>query len=240
MLQVQSIAVDHGRIRAVWDVTFEVGQGESIALIGMDGAGKSTTLGAVGGIYPAASGDIILDGESIKGRQAKFVLSRGIVLVPEGRRLWLNMTVRENLEMGAYLPAFRAKLSENLESVFDLFPILKEKASARAGDMSGGQQAVVAVARALMTNPRILMLDEPFIGMSPSIVEQLKHSLASACEKTGVTTILVDQDFVRAMSMTRRSYVLVNGRTVMHGSRAELLTNPQFVETFLGIDEKSA
>lgn len=240
MLQVSSIAVDHGRMRAVWDVSFEVEKGETIALIGMDGSGKSTTLGAVAGIYPVAGGNLVLDGQSIRQQQTRSILSKGVVLVPEGRRLWLNMSVRENLEMGAYLPEFRSRLAENLETALELFPILKEKIASRAGDLSGGQQAVVAVARALMINPKVLMLDEPFIGMSPAIVGQLKESLASACEKTGITTILVDQDFGRAMSMARRSYVLVNGRTVMQGTRAELLSNPQFVEAFLGIDGGSS
>lgn len=237
MLEIRSVAVDHGRMRAIWDVSLIVPKGESIALIGMDGAGKSTTLGAVSGLYSASQGDILLDGESIRRSRPRDILSRGVVLVPEGRRLWLNMTVRENLEMGAYLPEFRRKLSTNLETVFALFPILKEKSSSPAGELSGGQQAAVAVARALMSSPKVLLLDEPFIGMSPLIVEQLKGSLRAAREQTGITTILVDQDFARAMSITQRSYVLANGRTVMEGSSAELSSNPEFAKTFLGIEE---
>jgi len=237
MLAIKGVAVDHGRMRAVWDVSLDVAKGQSIALIGMDGAGKSTTLGAISGLYAVSQGDILLDGESIRRCRARDILSRGVVLVPEGRRLWPNMTVRENLEMGVYLPEFRGRLSINLETVFALFPMLEEKSSSPAGELSGGQQAAVAVARALMSSPKVLLLDEPFIGMSPLFVEQLKDSLRTARQRTGVTIILVDQDFVRAMSITQRSYVLVNGRTVMEGSGAELLANPEFAKTFLGIDK---
>lgn len=235
MLRVENITVDHGRVRALWDVDFVVGHGESVALLGTDGAGKSTTLGAICGIYSLALGDILLEGDSIRGRRVRDIVSRGVVLVPEGRRLWPEMSVLENLEMGAYLPARRRDRAAALERVFDVFPAMREKSSRPAYELSGGQQAMVAIGRALMANPRLLLLDEPFIGMSPLIVQEIKKVLRTARERHGLSMLIVDQDFKRAMDMAERTYVLSNGRTVMHGSSKDMLSDPAFTKTFLGL-----
>lgn len=236
MLQVENIAVDHGRVRALWSVHLAVKPGESVALLGTDGAGKSTTLGAICGIYPLAEGDIRLDGESIRGRRVRDIVSLGVVLVPEGRRLWPEMSVLENLEMGAYLPARRRDRAAALERVFDVFPAMREKSSRPAYELSGGQQAMVAIGRALMANPRLLLLDEPFIGMSPLIVQEIKNVLRTARERHGLSLLIVDQDFNRAMEMAERTCVLSNGRTVMEGASKDLQSDPVFTKTFLGLN----
>lgn len=239
MLQIDNMVVDHGRVRALWKVDLAIETGESVALLGADGAGKSTTLGAICGIYPLADGDIRLDGESIRGRRVREIVSLGVALVPEGRRLWPAMSVRENLEMGAYLPARRQDRGAALERVFDIFPAMREKSSRPAYELSGGQQAMVAIGRALMANPRLLLLDEPFIGMSPLIVEEIKEVLCAARERHGLSMLIVDQDFKRAMGMANRTYVLSNGRTVMAGASKDMQSDPEFTKAFLGLNDDS-
>jgi len=237
VLQIDNMAVDHGRVRALWGVDLVVEAGESVALLGTDGAGKSTTLGAICGIYPLAQGDIRLDGESIRGRRVREIVSLGVVLVPEGRRLWPEMSVLENLEMGAYLPERRRDRAAALERVFDVFPAMREKSSRPAYELSGGQQAMVAIGRALMANPRLLLLDEPFIGMSPLIVQEIKNVLRTARERHGLSMLIVDQDFKRAMDMSERTSVLSNGRTVMAGASKDMQSDPVFTKTFLGLND---
>lgn len=237
MLQIDNMVVDHGRVRALWEVDLVVESGESVALLGADGSGKSTTLGAVCGIYPLADGDIRLDGESIRGRRVREIVSLGIALVPEGRRLWPAMSVLENLEMGAYLPARRPDRAAALERVFDIFPAMREKSSRPAYELSGGQQAMVAIGRALMANPRLLLLDEPFIGMSPLIVQEIKNVLRTARERHGLSMLIVDQDFKRAMEMADRTYVLSNGRTIMAGASKDMQSDPVFIKAFLGLND---
>lgn len=235
MLEVKNIAVDHGKLRALWDVSLTVQQGEKVALLGANGAGKSTTIGAIAGIYPVASGQIVLEGRNMTNASPATVVQSGVVVVPEGRRLFAQMSVQENLAMGAYSPALRAGVEENLEKVFTLFPILREKRRQAAGELSGGQQQQVAIARGLMARPRLLLLDEPFIGVAPKVIDEILDALRRIGE-TGVTILMVEQNIHRALGFASRAYVIENGRSVLEGDRAALLDNPAFADKFLGLE----
>jgi branched-chain amino acid transport system ATP-binding protein len=235
LLEVDHLVVEHGRLRALWDVSFTIAEGEQMGLLGANGAGKSTTLGAIIGLYPAAGGDIRLAGESILNKPISEIIARGVVLVPEGRRLFGEMTVRENLIMGAYLPSERKHVNERLDDVFTLFPILRDKASHSANTLSGGQQQMVAIGRALMARPRLLLLDEPFIGVAPLVIEEVIAVLRRVAAG-GMTILLVEQNIHRALDFVQRAYVVENGRTVLSGSRAELLDDREFGSKFLGLD----
>lgn len=235
LLAIESIAVEHGKLRALWDVTLSIAPGERIGLLGANGAGKSTTLGAVMGLYPPAAGEIRFDGEQIQSSSPADNVSRGLSLVPEGRRLFPDMSVRENLEMGAYLPRARRSLADSLEGVFALFPILETKAEQIAGELSGGQQQMVAIGRAMMSRPRLLLLDEPFLGVAPLLVQEVMEALLRVAEQ-GVTLLLVEQNIHRALDFVDRAYVIENGRTLLEGSRDDLLGDPDFSSKFLGLD----
>ncbi len=235
MLEVSELVVDHGSLRAIWDVSFRVDKGERVGLLGANGAGKSTTLGAIIGIYPSVSGRIVYNDQSIVGVQSARNVDAGISLVPEGRRLFQEMTVTENLEMGAYTRKARARLAEQLERVFSLFPELKEKRTQRANELSGGQQQMVAVGRALMSSPSLLLLDEPFLGVAPILVEEVMEVLTRISDE-GVTFVLVEQNIHRALDFVQRAYVIENGRTVLEGSKDQLLNDPDFSDKFLGLD----
>ncbi|MEN3365926.1 MAG: branched-chain amino acid transport system ATP-binding protein [Burkholderiales bacterium] len=235
MLEVKNIAVDHGKLRALWDVSLRVDQGERVALLGANGAGKSTTIGAIVGLYPAREGAIFYENEPLGKFTTSDTVGAGIALVPEGRRLFPAMSVYENLAMGAYALHARKKLDESIEKVFSLFPILKEKQKQNAGELSGGQQQQVAIGRALMSAPRLLLLDEPFIGVAPRVIEEILQTLNRIVEE-GVTILLVEQNIHRALDFASRAYVLENGRTVLEGDRASLLNNPAFADKFLGLE----
>lgn len=234
MLTLTNLAVDHGKLRALWDVSLHVGRGERVGLLGANGAGKSTAMGAVVGLYPCAAGGISFDGVVQSGVTTAQTVAAGIALVPEGRRLFPGMSVQENLEMGAFAAASRA-LAEPLEQVFTLFPILKQKARQPAGELSGGQQQMVAIGRALMSRPRLLLLDEPFIGVAPMLVDEILNVLRRIADG-GVTMVLVEQNTHRALDFVDRAYVLENGRTVLEGSREQLLGDPSFAAKFLGLE----
>jgi len=234
MLEVAHLAVDHGKLRALWDVSFRIDKGERVALLGANGAGKSTTLGAIIGLYPVASGEIRIAGKPAAGTTARNV-DAGIALVPEGRRLFAEMTVRENLEMGAYMPKGRARLAQGLEHVFTLFPVLKDKQNQDAGKLSGGQQQMVAIGRALMSQPELLLLDEPFLGVAPIIVDEVMAALRQISDE-GLTCLLVEQNIHRALDFAARAYVIENGRSVLDGTRDQLLGDPEFSKKFLGLD----
>jgi branched-chain amino acid transport system ATP-binding protein len=235
MLEVSNLAVDHGPLRALWDVSFRVGEGERVALLGANGAGKSTTLGALVGLYRAAEGTILYRNQPLIGRDTADIVEDGIALVPEGRRLFPDMTVRENLQMGAYGRGRRNTVAEGLKRCFALFPVLREKAAQPAGQLSGGQQQMVAIGRALMTRPRLLLLDEPFLGVAPIIIDEVMAALGRLSDE-GVTLLLVEQNIRRAMDFVDRAYVIENGRTVLDGSREKLLGDPNFNSKFLGLE----
>jgi branched-chain amino acid transport system ATP-binding protein len=234
-LDIQHIAVEHGRLRALWDVTLSVDRGERVGLLGGNGAGKSTTLGALMGLYPPCAGEIAFDGQAIEGKTPADIVGRGLALVPEGRRLFPEMTVRENLEMGAYLPEARRQITDTIADVFALFPALETKIDQHAGQLSGGQQQMVAIGRAMMSRPRLLLLDEPFLGVAPILVQEVIEALKRIGKK-GVTILLVEQNIHRALDFVERAYVIENGRTVLEGSRDALLNDPDFSSKFLGLD----
>ena len=235
MLELAHLAVDHGSQRALWDVSLEVRERELVGLLGANGAGKSTTLGAIIGLYPVAGGAVRYSGKDIGGRPTSSNVAAGIALVPEGRRLFAEMTVEENLAMGAYAPAARRGVKEALGRVYELFPILAQKQRQNAGELSGGQQQMVAIGRALMSNPKLLLLDEPFIGVAPMLVEEILRVLRQIAAG-GVTMLLVEQNIHRALDFVERAYVIENGRTVLAGSREDLIGNPEFNNKFLGLD----
>lgn len=235
MLEVSHLAVDHGQLRALWDVSFRVDEGERVALLGANGAGKSTTLGAVLGLYRPAGGTILYCDKPVNGRDTADNVEDGIALVPEGRRLFAEMTVRENLQMGAYVRGKRHTVTEGLDRCYALFPVLKEKAGQLAGHLSGGQQQMVAIGRALMSRPKLLLLDEPFLGVAPIIIEEVMGALQRLSED-GVTLLLVEQNIRRAMDFVARAYVIENGRTVLEGTRESLLGDPNFSSKFLGLE----
>lgn len=235
LLKVQNLEVSHGPLQALWGVDLEVTAGEKVGLLGANGAGKSTTLGAILGFHPVQAGRIEIDGNDATHSEVAQRLSLGLALVPEGRRLFVEMSVRENLEMGAYLAAPRRKLADSLDRVFTLFPVLKEKQRQAAGTLSGGQQQMAAIGRALMSRPRLLLLDEPFIGVAPLIIKDVMQALTQIGSE-GITIVLVEQNIHRALEFVDRAYVIENGRTVLDGTREQLLDDKSFGSKLLGLD----
>jgi branched-chain amino acid transport system ATP-binding protein len=235
MLQVTNLAVDYGKLRALWDVSLCVQKGERVGLLGANGAGKSTTLGTVLGLYRATAGSIRFNDVPIAGRSVAANVAEGIALVPEGRRLFPEMSVSENLQMGAFPRGARPQLAAQLDRVYALFPILAERRAQPAGTLSGGQQQMVAIGRALMARPSLMLLDEPFLGVAPVVVEQVMTALREISE-LGVTILLVEQNIHRALEFVQRAYVIENGRTILEGDKASLTGDPQFASKFLGLE----
>ncbi len=232
MLKVDNINVYYGNIHAVKDVSFEVNEGEIVTLIGANGAGKSTTLKTISGLLHPKTGDILYKGKSIKGVRAHKIVEAALAQVPEGRHVFLHMTVEENLDMGAYTqPA--STIAANKEKVFTLFPRLKERRRQLAGTMSGGEQQMLAMGRALMSNASMLMLDEPSMGLSPLLVQEI-FDIIRDIHKEGMTILLVEQNAQMALSVADRAYVLETGHVVMDGTGAELLTNERVRNAYLG------
>ena len=232
VLQVENINVYYGSIHAVKDVSFHVEQGEVVTLIGANGAGKSTTLNTVAGLLHSRTGSVRFMGEELRHVPSHKLVGRGMALVPEGRRIFQHMTVDENLDMGAYTqPA--STIAANKEKVFTLFPRLKERRKQLAGTMSGGEQQMLAMGRALMSNASMLMLDEPSMGLSPLLVQEI-FDIIRNIHKEGMTILLVEQNAQMALSVADRAYVLETGRVVMEGTGAELLTNERVRSAYLG------
>ena len=234
MLEVRDLQVAYGAAPALWGVSLDVRAGELVCVVGPNGAGKTTLIGTLAGLLRARGGRIVFEGQDITTLAPHRFCAAGIAIVPEGRRLFTGMTVRENLELGSILPAARAQRAESLAAAIDLFPMLEEKLASAAGDLSGGQQQMVAVARALMARPRLLLLDEPSLGLSPLIV----HDLFAAIRRInagGVSVLLVEQNVTMAMQVSQRAYVLEEGRIVAEGEPDELLARPEIQRAYLGV-----
>lgn len=232
MLSVQDLHVSYGAIKAVRGISFEINEGEIVTLIGANGAGKSTTLNTVAGLLKPESGTIEFDGASIAGVQAHKVVQRGLALCPEGRRVFTQMSVAENLEMGGYIRS-DAENRETLERVYNHFPRLKERRGQVAGTLSGGEQQMLAMGRALMSRPRLLMLDEPSMGLAPILVEEI-FSIIKQLNESGTTVLLVEQNANMALSIADRAYVLETGTIKKTGTGAELLVDDDVRKAYLG------
>ena len=234
MFEVKDIDVFYGDAQALYGLSLQVREGEVVTLVGANGAGKTTTLRAISGLRPVARGDIIFKGRSLLGVPAHRRAEFGIALVPEGRELWPQLTVRENLELGAYGKAARRHLSESLERVYELFPVVEERSRQVAGSMSGGEQQMVAIARALMTRPRLLMFDEPSLGLAPVVVSQVFDTIRRL-HAEGLTILLVEQNLKKALEMADRGYVVETGSISIEGMAADLLADPTIRSAYLGV-----
>ena len=234
MFEVKEIDVFYGDAQALYGLSLLVREGEVVTLVGANGAGKTTTLRAISGLLPVARGEIAFEGRSLLGVPAHRRAELGIALVPEGRELWPQLTVRENLELGAYSKAARRYLSESLERVHELFPVVKERSRQVAGSMSGGEQQMVAIARALMTRPRLLMFDEPSLGLAPVVVSQVFDTIRRL-HAEGLTILLVEQNLKKALEMADRGYVVETGSISIEGAAADLLADPTIRSAYLGV-----
>ena len=232
MLKVEDLHVYYGSIHAIKGVSFEVNEGEIVTLIGANGAGKSTTLNTVGGLLKPRSGKISFMGKDLHGISADKVVSQGMALCPEGRRVFQHMTVLENLEMGAYTRP-SSEVADSLEKVYELFPRLKERYRQVAGTLSGGEQQMLAMGRALMSKPKLMMLDEPSMGLAPILVKQI-FSIIEDMNKQGTTILLVEQNAQMALSVANRAYVLETGRITTSGDAKELAESEEIKKAYLG------
>ena len=233
LLTVERLEAGYGDLRVLRGVDLEVHEGEVVSVVGANGAGKTTLLNTIAGTVPATAGRVILDGEEISGRPAHSIVARGLALVPEGRRLFPFLTVRENLRLGAYHTAARRRHDETLEEVLELFPILAERRDQLAGSLSGGEQQMCALGRGLMSRPKVLMLDEPSLGLAPIIVEQVFALIPTLVER-GVTVLLVEQNVAEALELSTRANVLEQGRITLSGTGTEFLKDERLRAAYLG------
>jgi branched-chain amino acid transport system ATP-binding protein len=233
LLKVTGLKVAYGGIKAVKGVDFEVREGELVTLIGSNGAGKTTTMKAITGTLPAAEGDIEYLGKSIKGKGSWDLVREGLAMVPEGRGVFTRMTITENLQMGAYIRDDKPEIANDIEMVFGIFPRLKERKDQLAGTMSGGEQQMLAMGRALMSRPRVLLLDEPSMGLSPIMVDKIFEVVRDVSAR-GVTIFLVEQNASRALGIADRGYVMESGIVTMNGPAKELLNDPRVRAAYLG------
>ena len=235
LLELDNIRTSYGQATALWDVSLSVGEGELLCVVGPNSAGKSTLINTIAGLLRINAGSLKFQGEDISRLPSHKFCEHGIALVPEGRRLFTDMTVRENLEIGSYLKAARVERETSLDYVVSLFPILTEKMEQSAGTLSGGQQQMVAIARALMARPKLLLLDEPSLGLAPSIVIDMFRAIR-LIHSQGISVLLVEQNVSMAMDVAERAAVLEEGRIVATGSPEELMSQPVLRRAYLGID----
>ena len=234
MLEVRDLQVAYGAAPALWGVSLDIADGEMVCVVGPNGAGKTTLINAIAGILRTRCGRIVFEGHDITRLAPHRFCAAGIAIVPEGRRLFTGMSVLENLELGSILPAAKAQRRRSLEAAIALFPVLKEKLASPAGELSGGQQQMVAIARALMARPRLLLLDEPSLGLSPLIVHDVFAAIRQI-NAEGVSVLLVEQNVAMAMEVSARAYVLEEGRIVAEGAPEVLLARPEIQRAYLGV-----
>jgi branched-chain amino acid transport system ATP-binding protein len=234
MLTVRRLNVFYGQARALRDVELEVGAGEVVSVIGPNGAGKTTLVSAIAGLLPARRGEVAVEGRNVIARPKHEICDHGIAIVPEGRRVFSGMSVKDNLDLGAYRRGARSKHAAQLAIVHELFPILESRGDQRAGTLSGGEQQMLALGRAMMSDPRVLLLDEPSLGLAPVVVDTLFDAL-EAIQATGVSILLVEQNVTRALAISQRGYLLSDGAIVRSGTAAELLADPQVQRVCLGV-----
>lgn len=233
MLKVENLCVSYGAINALRGISFEVHKGEIITLIGSNGAGKTTTLHAISNIIKKESGSVVFEGTDITNFSADKIVKQHLIQVPEGRRIFANLSVRENLELGAYLRNDKAGIKQDMEMVYELFPRLKERLKQNAGTLSGGEQQMLAMGRALMEQPSLLLLDEPSMGLAPILVDEI-FEIVKKINKTGTTILLVEQNAFKALSIANRAYVLETGSITRSGNAQELISDPAVKEAYLG------
>ena len=238
LLEVKDLVVSYGGIEALKGISFSVDEGQIVTLIGANGAGKSTTLRAITGIVPVKSGTILYNGEDITGMDTQKVVERGIALVPEGRRVFANLTVLENLKIGAYLRKDTAQIQKDIEYIYKLFPRLEERSWQLAGTLSGGEQQMLAVGRAMMTRPRLIMMDEPSLGLAPLVVKDI-FGIISRLSADGITILLIEQNANAALHAAHYGYVLETGMMTISGTGEELLSSKSIQEAYLGKGKKA-
>ena len=234
ILNVNDLNVYYGGIHAIKNISFHIKKGEIVSLIGANGAGKTSTLHAISGLVPIKSGEISLNGENVTNIDAHKLVSRGMAHVPEGRRIFTELTVLENLEMGAFTRNDAEQIKKDMEHMFSLFPRLAERKKQLAGTMSGGHQQMLAMARALMSSPSLLLLDEPSMGLAPLLVQEIFNIIERINKEENVTILLVEQNANMALSIADRGYVLETGKIILEGTGKELLTNPDIKKAYLG------
>lgn len=234
MLRVEKVSAGYGNLQILRDMNFTVTKGEVVSILGTNGAGKTTTLRAISGLIPVTSGAVYFNDVLLNKKNSDFIVQSGLIQVAEDRKLFADMTVLENLEMGAFPKNVRGNLKKNMDYCFELFPILKERQDQIAGTMSGGQQQMLAIGRALMSEPKLLILDEPSIGLSPLLTKQV-FDIISEIKKNGVTILLVEQNVNQALQVADRGYVLENGKIVMEGAAEQLLNDDGLKAAYLGV-----
>jgi len=235
MLEIKDLCVKYDTIRVVHKASLNVQKGELVALIGANGAGKTTILKTISGLIKAGSGQIVFEGKDITNAPSHEIVASGIVHVPEGRQLFTKMTIEENLKLGAYLQRDKAIIGKNMEKALTLFPILKQRYRQLAGTLSGGEQQMLAIGRALLSNPKLLLLDEPSMGLSPLLTQQV-FDVLKALKREGVTMLLVEQNAYDALEISDRAYILETGNITMEGKSSELIQNPNVKKAYLGGD----
>ena len=233
MLEVKNLSVHYGMIQAVRNVNFKVNEGEIVSLIGANGAGKSTILKTLSGLIHPSEGEIVYLGENIASTSAKKIVEKGLVQVPEGRHVFPGLTVKENLELGAFLRKDKEEIQKDMEAVFERFPILKERKDQDASTLSGGEQQMLAMGRALMSRPKLLLLDEPSMGLAPIFIREI-FKIIQEIQKTGTTVLLIEQNAKMALSISNRAYVLETGSVVLSGTGQELLESDEIQKAYLG------
>ena len=235
MLKVENLNAGYGSVNILWDICLDLNDGEVVAVLGSNGAGKTTMVRAITGMIRPTSGSVVFNGEELCKKSSRHILDAGIVQVPEGRQLFTDMTVLENLQMGAFSKETKEHFQENLQKCYQWFPKLAERARQAAGTLSGGEQQMVAVARALIGMPKLLILDEPSLGLAPNIVDDILNVAKTLAKESNISVLLVEQDITKALAAADRGYVIENGRVALSGSAEELAANEHVKKAYLGI-----